>query len=184
MVTKIWIILFFALCSIICSCTAAYNSIQFSKNEAPIIPQIEHETAKKKFKTNAVFLHSGDSIIQLEDIRFNILDNGENSISGEIISLDSNYIKSYNVIKHHKRDRMNEMEIPGPKSIYFKQTHIFTDSLILSGNKIHIQEKHVKKSTLYYKSRVLLYVLFGAGIVAVLLFSLIITAISNSLYLP
>ena len=183
MAAKIWMILFLILCSIICSCSAAYNSIRFTRNETPIILQIEDKIENKKFKPNAVFIHSNDTIIQLEDIQFNVLDNGENSISGKIISLDSNYIRSYNVMKHYKRDRMNEMEIPGPKAIYFKQTHIFADSLILSENLVNIQENHVKQATVYYRSRVLHYLLFGVGIVFALLVLLIISAISSSPYL-
>lgn len=163
------------------SCTVAYNSIRLTKNEGSIISTVERKSEKKKFRDNVVFVHLDGEILQLKNIEFNDSTKDSKSLTGETTMVDHHYEQTYYVLRNHKRDRMNELEIAGPKSKYFKQTHIFTDSITDLNGKIQIHENHIEKIVMYYKTRLLLYILLIVGVGGFLLFWFLIKTISDSI---
>lgn len=174
-------ILLFTVSLLLSSCTVAYNSIQFKKSEGATLAKLAHKNKKKKFKDNVVFLHVDKEILQLKNVEINDSTEEKKSLTGETIMVDHHYERTYYLLRNHKRDRMNELEAAGPKCAYFKQTHIFADSVYVSDGKIQIQENQVEKITMYYRARVLLYILLAVGIGGFLLLWFLIKSISDSI---
>jgi len=163
------------------SCTVAYNSIQYTKSDSPILSTLEKKIRKRKYKDNAIIIHFEGDLLQINNLEFKTDSNFHEFISGDIIMLDHHLDYSYNIMKHNKRDRMNELEVAGPKCAYFKQTHIFADTALISEAKIQIQEKNIENLTMYYRSRVLLYILIVVGTGGFLILWFLIKALIESL---
>lgn len=168
------------LSSCLSSCTVAYNSIRLTKSEDSIISTVERKSEKKKFRDNVVFVHVDGEILQLKNIEFNDSTKGDKSLKGETTMVDHHYEQTYYTLRNHKRDRMNELEVAGPKCAYFKQTHIFADSITDLDGKIQIHENHIEKIVMYYKTRLLLYILLIVGVGGFLLFWFLIKTISDA----
>lgn len=165
---------------LITSCTVAYNSIQLKrKDDKSIITRIEQKSTKKKFRDNVVFVHLDGEILPLKNLEYNTSTTDTNSLSGETTMVDHNYEHTYYTLRNHKRDRMNELEVAGPKSKYFKQTHIFVDSITNLNDKVQIHENHIEKAVMYYKTRLLLYILLIVGVGGFLLIWFLIKEISE-----
>ena len=177
-------ILLFAVSLFLSSCTVSYNSIRYTKNDGAILEKAEKKADKKKFRDNTVFVHFESEILQLKDVEYKTSTTDENSLTGETTMVDHHYEQTYYVLRNHKRDRMNELEVAGPKCAYFKQTHIFADSAIFQGGKIQIKEKDVNKINMYYRARMLMYILIIAGTAGFIFLYFLITLINENLYFP
>lgn len=161
------------LCLNINSCKVAYKSIHYTKVDGDMVKKTK-DNSQTKMKENVTFVHAGDSVYQLINVKYKGLDTDKQTITGERIDVDTLYTRAYDLLKLRTRATLNEVKIAGPRAKYFKQTHIFVDSIELSNNFLEIKEQRIEQIRSYYQSKTTRYILFG---VFALLFGLVMLVV-------
>ena len=154
------------LCFQLFSCSVAYNSIQYQKNDGNLLAKTRISSENKKIKNNKAFIHYRDTVFQLTKLNINGSINGQaKGVSGEIVPVNSRYSEVYKILeKKPKGKDINLRNIAGPNAAYIGQTHIFVDSITLSDGNITVLEEDLQGVTSYYQSKARLYILVLLGL--------------------